>query len=175
MKYTFTIKQQGSDDSSKFVVEKAPSEVEWHIALKLLGYVLFFDRKPRIEEDVDYHYRPDLFARDDTGQLNLWIDCGNIAIKKIDKVATKMGKSGEFYILRQTERDAKRLREGVTKGVKHADRVQIVAFNDGFVEKLATALDTTNAIEFKISGGDLTLKMSNKNPEFNETTRLIRV
>lgn len=174
MKYTFTVKQ-GDSEASKLVVERAPSEVEWHIALKLLGYILFFDRKPRIEEDVDYHYRPDLFARDEFGQLNLWIDCGNIAVKKIDKVATKMGKSGEFYILRQTERDAKRLRESVVSGVKHHDRVQIVAFNDGFVERLAATMDSTNEVSFKIEGGDLTIRVSNKNPDFNETSRLIRV
>jgi uncharacterized protein YaeQ len=175
MKYTFTIKQVGEDSGSKLVVERAPSEVEWHIALKLLGYILFYDRKPRIEEDVDYHYRPDLFARDDFGQVNLWIDCGNIATKKIDKVATKMGKSGEFYILRQTQRDANRLRESVSSGVKHKERVKIVTFEDGFVEKLAEALDSTNEITFKIEGGNLTITLKNKNPTLEATTRLISV
>jgi len=156
MKFTFKIKPEFSSiDPDKFVVKMAPSEVPWHIALKVLGYVLFFDRKPKIEQDVGQHYRPDLFCWDEYQEkVALWIDCGNIAVKKIDKVATSMGKTGEFYILRRTKKDAERLREQI-KNIKHPERVKIIAFGDGFVDELAERIEATNLLEFHINGPEL--------------------
>lgn len=148
MKFTFTV--SNTVDCEKFVTESGGSEVNWHIALKLLGYLLFFDRRPQIEQDVGQHYRPDLFVWDEFQQnVALWVDCGNIAIKKIDKVATKMGKSGEFFILRRTEQDATRLHESIQK-IKHPDRVNIIAFDTGFVDKIAELLDRTNEVSFSV-------------------------
>lgn len=153
MKFTFTVSETNSNaEPDKFVVKMAPSEVSWHIALKLLGYLMFFERKPQIEKDVGQHYRPDLFAWDEFQRdVSLWIDCGNIAVKKIDKVATKMGKKGLFYILRRTKKDAERLYESIQK-IKHPERVHIIAFEDGFVDKIGELMESTNQIEFSIEG-----------------------
>jgi uncharacterized protein YaeQ len=160
MKFTFTIKREfPASDPDKFVVKMGGSEVAWHIALKVLGYILFFDRKPQIEQDVGQHYRPDLFCWDEFQEkVALWIDCGNIAVKKIDKVATSVGKSGEFYILRRTKKDAERLREQI-RNIKHPERVKIIAFEEGFVDKIAELIQSTNHIDFGIEDGSIGLSI----------------
>lgn len=156
MKFTFTVtKTDAGTEPEKFVVKMAPSEVSWHIALKLLGYLLFFERKPQIEQDVGQHYRPDLFAWDEFQRnVSLWIDCGNIAVKKIDKIATKMGKTGEFYILRRTKHDAERLRDQI-RNIKHPERVKIITFDDGIVDKIAELIQSTNHIEFGVEDSSI--------------------
>lgn len=160
MKLTFSITNSQTSERDKFVIEQAPSEVSWHIALKLLGYILYFDRKPQIEQDVGQHYRPDLFSWDEFHQnVSLWIDCGNIAVKKIDKVATKMGKSGEFVILRRTEFDAKNLSDRIQK-IKHPERVTIISFEDRFVDQVADLIEGTNEVEFTIYNTTLSLKIN---------------
>lgn len=165
MKFTFSVFDKITEDRTKFVVKMAPSEVEWHIALKLLGYIMFYEHRPQIEQDVGQHYRPDLFVMDEFDQkVALWIDCGHIAVKKIDKVATKMGKTGQFYILRRTESDAVRLRDNIQK-IKHPDRVNIIAFDPGFVDQVAELLSQTNEIEFNFFG--------RTNGETGESTQML--
>lgn len=152
MKFTFRITNKTTGEVEKFVTESGSSEVDWHIALKVLGYMLYFERRPEIEQDVGQHYRPDLFAWDEYHQnVSLWIDCGNIAVKKIDKVATKMGKSGKFVILRRTEQDAKNLFDRIQR-IKHPERVSIISFAPEFVDKVAGLLDRTNDVEFEVYG-----------------------
>lgn len=82
MKYTFQFR--GSD---KQVLETRSSESQRHIILKILGYLLYYDRAPRIELRVSEDkrdYRPDVVAFDADGRITLWVDCGQIGIRKLD-------------------------------------------------------------------------------------------
>lgn len=172
MKFTFSFKNRTSGEAEKLVVEKAPSELEWHIVLKILGYILFFDRKPKIEQDVDWHYRPDLFTKDEMDRVNLWIDCGNIALKKVDRVATKMGKTGEFFILKRDKAELLRFKDELTGSVKHLERVRMIAFDPGFVDTLAEKLDSTNMVEFTKEADSLNLKISNRLGDLETKTQV---
>lgn len=175
MKFTFTINNSVANEPSKLVVKMSPSEVPWHIALKVLGYMLFFERKPQIEKDVGQHYRPDLFCWDEYQEkVALWIDCGNIAVKKIDKVATSMGKSGEFYILRRTKKDAERLRDQI-KNIKHPERVKIIAFEDGYVDRMAERIESTNKVIFSVSESRLVTQFLNGSSNHYDSSEIINV
>ncbi|UZP67030.1 YaeQ family protein [Desulfovibrio mangrovi] len=171
MKYTLNIKRslqrpphntppQACPDAScraiaperriKLVLRAAPGEVAWHIALKILGYLLFMEYEPRIEEGIGWHYKPDLVSLDDHGALRLWVDCGNIAVRKIDRVAQKVGPDAPFVILRRSHRDALLLAQSLDK-MRFPERVHILSFEKGFVDAFADALDATNQIQTRIS------------------------
>jgi hypothetical protein len=52
-KYTFDIQCNG--ESRKLVMARASGESEQHLALKLLAYLLYFDRRPKVETGVGQH------------------------------------------------------------------------------------------------------------------------
>jgi uncharacterized protein YaeQ len=173
VKFTFNLSLDGTHEE-KLVIAAWKGEMVWHIALKLLGYLLHFEEHPRIEESVQWHYKPDLVARDETGKITLWIDCGNIAVRKIDRVATKIG-AERFLILRRTRGEAARLDDAMEGRVKHRARVQLIAFADGFVDALAAHLDRTNDLEARRSENEIALVVSNRRGRFEKTSPLIRL
>ena len=157
MKYTLNINRRllapdardTREMRTKLVLRAALGEVAWHIALKVLGYLLFMEYEPRIEEGIGWHYKPDLVSLDAEGRLRLWIDCGNIAVRKIDRVAQKLGAHVPFIILRRTQRDALLLAQSLGR-MRFPERVHILSFDKGFVDALAGALDATNHIRAAI-------------------------
>ena len=167
MKFTFSIQFDGPGGQlrEKMVAAAAGSEVTWHIALKFLGYLLFHQERPRIEQGVDWHYKPDLVALDPFGPVKLWVDCGNIAVKKIDRVATWVGPDAKFFILRRTRREAEILVANMKGKIKHAGRVSLIWFDDGFVDQLAKVLDSVNRCSGSQADDQLTLVVSNRHGE----------
>jgi uncharacterized protein YaeQ len=161
MKYTCTITRHSSRGTlrGKTVLRAAPGEVSWHIALKILGYILFMPHAPRIEENVGWHFKPDLAAYAPDGGVSLWVDCGNIAVRKISRVAAWLPAAAEFHILRRTVRDASLLCASA-RAVRRPERVHITAFDNGFVHTLADMLYATNRMEAVLDNHRLALTVT---------------
>lgn len=164
MKLTFNIqlRKDGADYKEKLVIDSFNGESKWHVSLKLLAYLLFIDCHPKIEESAGWHYKPDLFAQNQEGKLILWVDCGHIALRKIDSIATKVGTAAEFYILRRVKLDMDNLQAALNKRVKHSERVKLLSFDNSFVDSLASLLDSTNDIIGRNSNDHLTLIIENR-------------
>ena len=105
MKYTFSIENDG-----KIVLESRAGESDRHIALKLLAYLLFRDEADglplRIEQGVGQRHKPDLVATDpDTGAVRLWIDCGDIGVKRLGRIAGS-NKGARIIVVKATAGEA---------------------------------------------------------------------
>ncbi|MFA6601234.1 MAG: hypothetical protein WCU74_09540, partial [Candidatus Omnitrophota bacterium] len=87
-KYTFDLKFPKVQ--KKLILVKSDLELHAHVIMKLLGYVLYYDPELKIEASVDMHYMPDLVIPGDHGVPRLWIDCGKIAIRKVESLAQKL-------------------------------------------------------------------------------------
>ncbi|MFV0423816.1 YaeQ family protein [Oleidesulfovibrio sp.] len=163
MKYTCAITRHARDSTlrDKVVLRAGGSEVTWHIALKALGFILFMQHRPCIEEGVGWHYKPDLIAFDDEQRISLWVDCGNIAVRKIDRVASWLPRDAAFHILRRTAKDARPLAASA-KGIRRPERVQLTAFDAGFVDSMADLLDVTNRIEASVNEAHIALSISSR-------------
>ena len=177
MKFTFRIQLQTEEQNNqeKLVIAGSQGEMDWHIALKLLAYLMFFKEKLVIEQSIGWHYKPDLFALDEYQELKIWIDCGNIEIKKIDKLATKIGTSRQFYIFRKNQKDMSRLQQNIQKKVKHAKRVKLVCFEDNFVDSLSEQLDVTNEISCQLNSKDINISLTNRSGEFHFQSKIYTV
>lgn len=173
MKYTCSITRHSNASTlrSKVVLRAGVSEVAWHIALKILGFILFMQHKPLIEEGVGWHYKPDLVAFTPTGAISLWVDCGNIAVRKIDRVASWLPKEAEFHILRRTAKDAMTL-AAAAKNIKKPERLLLTAFDTGFVDAVAESLGVTNRMDATLSDNRLVLQLANRGGEQLYTTDL---
>lgn len=164
MKYTFNL--QVSDDKKehveKLIIGAFENESGGHIALKLVAYLMFLDRRPHIDEDAGWHFVPDLIARDDSGSITLWVDCGRVSMKKVDTIATKVRSNIDFFVFRKTQREMEQFYRDIKDKVKQIQNVKCVSFDDGFIEELGAELDRTNKVEGYL--GDDTISLTVTNP-----------
>lgn len=163
MKYSFNIQaNDGKQDyTEKLVLGAFSNESGGHIALKLLAYLMFIKKRPRIDEDAGWHFVPDLIARNDGGDIILWIDCGSVSAKKADTIATKVRDSIDFYVFRKTEREMEQFYKQIQDKVKHLANVKCVSFDDDFVDGIGNALDRTNNLEAYVTDEMVTITIEN--------------
>ena len=128
----------------KLILVKSDCELHTHVVLKLLSYMLFYDPRLQIEMGVDMHYKPDLVIPGDHVP-ELWIDCGQVALKKAESLSDKL-RATRICIVKETKREMDQFRRVVEKKAAHADRIEYLAFENGFVAGLAAALQRTNEV-----------------------------
>ena len=163
MKYTFNI--QASDNkrerTDKLVVGAFDNESGGSIVLKLLAYLMFIEKRPTIDEDAGWHFTPDLIAKDESGEIILWVDCGRVSTKKVDTIATKVRDRIDFFVFRKTEREMTQFYQVIKDKIKHLQNVKCVSFDDGFVDGIGDSLDRTNNLEAYIGDDMISLTLVN--------------
>ena len=163
MKYSFNIQANDCkiDQTEKLVIAAFNNESGSTIALKLIAYLMFIKRRPRIDEDAGWQVVPDLIARDDSGAITLWVDCGSVSTKKADTIATKVRDSIEFYVFRRTEREMDQFYKGIQDKVKHLQNVNCISFDEGFIDGIGESLDRTNNLDSYVSEEMVTVTIDN--------------
>lgn len=155
MKYTLTI--EGGDASpsqrEKIITESREGESERHMALKFLAYLLFSgetDGLPlRIEQKVDQRHTPDVVAADPaTGEIKLWIDCGQIEPKRLERIVSG-NRNARIVVVKATQNEMAGYIKAANRELPTADkraRVEYLSFDDAFVDTLASELRGTNTV-----------------------------
>lgn len=154
MKYTFQF-----EAGEKQVVETRSSESLRHILLKILGYILFYDQKPRIEIRVSpdkRDYKPDVVAFDAEGKVTLWVDCGQIAIKKVDDL-TRQEPNAAIVIIKTTQREMELYARETARKVKRIGQVQFLGFDPEFIPALITQTGHLNTVRLQREGSRISL------------------
>ena len=128
-----------------------PSELDAHLAHKLAAYILFWDYEPLLDASVktpalaDYEFLPDLIALDESGAGRLWVECGTTTMHKLTKITRRMPRA-RVVILKETEREAARLRKDLESQFDRPEKVEILAWPDGaFKDWLRLVADKTEA------------------------------
>lgn len=129
----------------KLIVVKADGETREHVVMKLIAYLIYYDDRLIIEKSVDMHYKPDLVIPGDHGLPELWIDCGQIAVRKVESLAGKL-RSSRFIILKETKREMEQFKKVIENKVQHFKSVEFLGFEPGFISGVALALDRKNEI-----------------------------
>lgn len=142
MKYTFTILEAG--EREKRVLESG-GDLPRHVVLKLLAYVLYRNQHVlEIERAVGQRHKPDLVALDSTtGQVLLWIDCGQIETDRLGRIVAK-NRYAEVVVVKATVREAERYAEVAHKDLERT--ATVLGFDEGFVAGLLEALRGTNTL-----------------------------
>ncbi len=156
-KYTFHFA-----DNTKIVQERRGGESDRHIVLKLLGYMLYFGLRPQIEvaiSDDRRAYRPDVVAFDAAGNITLWIDCGQITMRKVDDLARRYDNAA-LVVIKTTFREVEGYAVQAMKKVRHTERVLFVGFDADFVPSLIAALGHNNQIAFVRDGARLCVTLN---------------
>ena len=129
----------------KMVLVKNDCELRTHIVLKLLAFVLYYDPRLQIEMDLGMHYKPDLSIPGDHGIPEMWIDCGQVAPKKVESLSTKL-KNTRLCVVKENQRDMDVFRKLIEKKLDRPERVEYLAFDKGFAAGMADSLQRSNEV-----------------------------
>lgn len=137
------------DSSRKIVFVGQDNETLEHMALKLAAFILFFRHNPSIEVSSKnplmqgQEFMPDLICLNEAGEIAIWIECGNVATHKLDKIIRR-NRQARIVVIKSTEKEAQNLRDAFEKNeIKNSDRIEIYAFPPGLSREWENAVSQT--------------------------------
>lgn len=155
-KYSFELRSSDRrrDLPHKILIGQAETETVRHVALKLLGYLLF--HRDRLQVEVNLHndsipYVPDLVQLDYELRPVLWVECGECGLNKLDKLAVKVPEA-EIWVLKASPLDVEQLVRQMTKGDLRRNRYQLIGFDPEMFTEVCGLIHSRNELFWV--GGD---------------------
>ena len=151
--------------SRRVLLAAKEEETPEHMALRLTAAILFFDREPALDTGpsdpalADIGFIPDLMVPDGEGSVAVWIECGNVAVNKLAKVARRI-RTGRVVILKDSEDSGRRMREVVKKEVTKGERVEVWAWPRAEFARWKAAIKESNYVYGEASGSSLNLVLN---------------
>ena len=150
--------------SRRVIIVGNEEETHEHLALRLAAAILFFDGEP-VEPGpsdnalADIGFVPDLMVPDGIGGIKVWVECGNVAVNKLVKVARRI-KEGRLVILKEDAEGGRRLRAVIKKEVRNGEKVEVWAWPREEFKRWNDALQESNYIYGEASGQSLNLVLN---------------
>jgi len=131
-----------------FLTKKRGESLD-HVLMKFLSWALFYHPDLRIEVSADQHYKPDLVRLDERGAPLQWVDCGQTALKKLDRIASKNRKT-LIDIVKPTGRELRLFKDAADSKIARPERVRYFAFRDGFLAELAELVHGRHEVDASV-------------------------
>ena len=149
-KFVFNLK---SDDKRrrfpyKVLLGQQENETTKHILLKLLGYLIFFRERLQIEGNLhndNIPFAPDLVQLDYELRPQLWIECGECSVSKLDKLAVKAPEA-EIWVLKRSESEARSLLAAMKREQLRRERYTVLGFDAEMFDEMRELLRERNEV-----------------------------
>ncbi|OGS11714.1 MAG: hypothetical protein A2285_07220 [Elusimicrobia bacterium RIFOXYA12_FULL_57_11] len=151
--------------SRRALIAAKEEETPEHVALRLTAAILFFDQEPALDTGpsdpsvTDIGFLPDLMVGDGAGGVAVWIECGNVAVNKLTKVARRI-RSGRLVILKESAEAGRRMREVIKKEISKGEKVEVWAWPKEDFARWTAAIHESNYIFGEASGSTLNLVLN---------------
>ena len=140
-------------------VAQHPSESERYLVTRVLARV--FEHAEGVEFaklGVSDDTEPAIVQRDLRGDLRAWIEIGAPTADRLHKAAKASPRVAVY-----TWKSAAALREAIAdRKVHKGDAIEIVEFNQDFVDGVATTLDRVNRWDISVTGGVIYLTINDQ-------------
>jgi uncharacterized protein YaeQ len=143
--------------SRRILLAAKEEETPEHLALRLAAAILFFDGEPALDIGPsdplvsDIGFQPDQLTPDGIGGIAAWVECGNVAMNKLTKVARRI-KDGRLVIIKESEDAGRRQREMVRAEIRNPDKVEIWAWPRAEFLRWTAAIKESNYVYGEASG-----------------------
>lgn len=134
----------------KLILAQGETETLTHILLKLFGYLLFFRERVQVEPRLDDDYlpfTPDIAQLDYEGRLALWVECGECAVAKFDRLAVK-APYAEIWAVKRSDTEAAELAEKMARERLRAGRYGIVGLDAEMLAEVAQLTGNRNDVRW---------------------------
>lgn len=133
---------------AKILIAQQPVEPLDHVLLKLLAFVVFqrdrLQLQPRLHDD-NVPYVPDLLQLDFTLRPVLWVDCGDVSVARLDKLAVKTPWA-EIWAVTRSRQHLDVLAGEMTRLNLRRNRYRLLAFDGGMFEEMLRLLNERNEL-----------------------------
>jgi len=148
-KFTFTLT---SDDRRrplphKIIIGLGINESVRHVAMKFLGWILFFRDRLSIDMDLENDaipFVPDIVELGYDMRPVLWVECGECSMAKLHKIAVKCPEA-RIWVLRESVDAAQALLKAMKKEEFRRDRYSVIALDPEFFEEVCGLIRERNA------------------------------
>lgn len=158
---------RGVYENLDFRLAMHPSETLPSVFTRALAFSL--NTQPGLEftpGGISVPEEPAIFAKDDRGQLSLWIEIGNPSARKLHK-ASKACPQVRVYTYKNPELI---LREGASENIHRSEHIEIFAFEPGFLEQLTE--HSTKDVRWDVLHNDQQLTITSG--ELNAHTEVLK-
>lgn len=130
---------------------KRSGESRDHVMLKLLGAVFCAGVAPEVNVVVEPPlrvdgYTPDVVAMgDDVERPRLWVECGDTAVYKLDRLSRALGKQTPIMVLKKGRHIASALRTAMDETMARPRRAVVVGFDASAIDALGDAMSGRRA------------------------------
>lgn len=147
-KFNFTLT---SDDGRralphKIIIGLGINESIRHVAMKFLGWVLFYRERLSIDTDVQNDaipFVPDLVELGYDMRPVLWVECGDCSTAKLHKIAVKCPEAS-VWVLKSSTDEAQALLRTMKKEEFRRNRYGIVALDPDFFAEICGLMRERN-------------------------------
>jgi uncharacterized protein YaeQ len=129
-------------------IGRKETETTRHVLLKFLGFALFYRDRLQIEaelHDDNIPFTPDLVQLDYTLRPALWVECGEVSVAKLDKLAVKAPEA-ELWVLKRSPAEAEALLREMARHELRRRRYHIVAFDPEIFDEALASLRPRNEV-----------------------------
>lgn len=153
----------------KLFLDCYENESKRHIVLKLLCYLLNYDKNMQVEQrsEICKRYKPDLISE----EHKVWGEAGQIDLEKIVKLGS-LNDIEEFHIVKVGYHQTKSLFERYSKKKKVTrTKVFFHCFNSDDIKLICENIYRNNNIQFRLNENNLNLSLNDieYNLSFNST------
>ena len=149
-KYSFRFESRDRKRAlpGSIIIAQHDNETIAQVALKVLGFMLFYRERLQIEGDVhndSIPFQPDLLWLDYEMRPKLWIECGECGVSKLNKLAVKAHEA-EIWVLKRSLAQAEELLAAMGKEELRRGRYSVLAFDHEMFDELCGLISPRNEI-----------------------------
>lgn len=149
-KFCFDIRNEDRrrDLPGKLIIGQDHTETVAHVLLKLLAFVIFHRERVQIEPrlpDDSIPFVPDILQLDYEMRPQLWVECGECSVQKLDKLAVKAPEA-EIWVVKRSLADAEHLLAAMAKADLRRDRYNVLALDAAMFEEMCRLAKSRNAL-----------------------------
>ncbi|MFT7286257.1 MAG: hypothetical protein ACI87W_000361 [Halieaceae bacterium] len=139
-------------DDFALAVARHPSETEARMMLRIAAFALHADRQLAFGRGISTDDEPDLWRKDLTGTIELWIELGTPDPARLRKAC---GRAKEVVLYSYGERAMKVWWEKNADGLSRFDNLSVYAFSDAETAALAALAAPGLSLQCTVTDGEL--------------------
>jgi uncharacterized protein YaeQ len=138
--------------SFPLTVAQHPSETEQRVMVRILAFALFADERLEFGRGLSNEEEPDLWRRDYTGDIDLWIDLGQPDESRVKKACAR---AREVVVVNYGGRASDLWWDRVESTARRLDNLSVIDLPAEAVEQLATLHQRAMQLNCMLQDGEV--------------------
>lgn len=138
--------------SHALTLAQHPSETDQRLMVRLLAFALFADERLEFGRGISTEDEPDLWSRDYTGDIELWIDLGQPDESRVRKAC---GRARQVVIVTYGGRAAETWWNKASSALSRLDNLRVIDIDGESVEALAALMQRSMRFDCLIQDGEV--------------------